>query len=117
MFFPALLRANNLFITDTHDLETMLLKSPALETLLIEFGSDTKIKELTHQLGKSVRDILLDSGTPIGYLRWVSHKENLWLKFEGIVFKKFTDDKTLTIDIAKMITTVKNKSERHDLYE
>ena len=46
----------NLFITDTHDLETMILKSPALGKLLTEFGSDSKIEELTQQSGKSVRD-------------------------------------------------------------
>ena len=105
----------NLFITDTHDLETMILESHALEKLLTELGSDTKIKELIQQLGKSVRDILLNSGVQIGYLRWVSQKEELSLKFEGIAFSKFVDKETLIVDIAKMITTVKNKSERHDL--
>lgn len=109
--------SSNLFITDTHDLETMILKSPALEKLLTEFGSAGKIRDLTQQLGKSIRDILLDGGVQIGYLRWVSHKERLSLKFEGIVFSRFIDNETLRIDTARMITTVKNKSERHDLHE
>jgi len=104
----------NLLITDTHDLETMILKSPALEKLLIEFGSDTKIKELVQRIGKSVRNILLDGGIQIGYLRWVSHKEKLSLKFEDITFGNFIDNETLTIDISAMVTTVQNKSRRYD---
>jgi len=104
----------NLFITDTHDLETMILKSPALEKLLTEFGSVTKIKELTQQLGKSVRDILLDGGVQIGYLRWISHKKKLSLKFEGIVFSKFISNGTLVINVANMIIEVQNKSQKWD---
>ena len=100
----------NLFITDTHDLETMILKSPALEKLLTEFGSTTKIEKLTQQLGKDIRDILLDGGVRIGYLRWISHKEKLSLKFEGIVFSRFIDNETLKLDTTKMITEIKNKS-------
>ena len=63
---------SNLFITDTHDLETMILKSPALDKLLTEFGSADKIERFIQRPGKSIWDVLLDSGTPIGYLRWIS---------------------------------------------
>ena len=37
----------NLFITDRHDLETMLLESPSLEKLLDEFSSEQKITDFT----------------------------------------------------------------------
>jgi len=109
------LPSSNLFITDTHDLETMILKSPALDKLLTEFGSADKIERFIERLGKSIRDVLLDSGTPIGYLRWISQKEGLSLRFEGIVFSRFLDDEALNIDDSEMITEVKNKSQRHDL--
>jgi hypothetical protein len=52
----------NLFLTDTHDLETMILRSPALEKLMDELGSVNKIGELTKKYGKDVRRILLDAG-------------------------------------------------------
>ncbi len=104
------LDSQNLFITDTHDLETMILESPALDKLLTEFGSASKIKKLTQQSGENIRDILLNGGIQIGYLRWISHKEEHSLKFEGIAFGKFIDDETLKLDVAKMITEVKNKS-------
>jgi hypothetical protein len=58
----------NLFFTDTHDLETMLLRSPALEKLLGEFASEEKLAKF----GRDVRDVILNSGCTIGYLLWVS---------------------------------------------
>jgi hypothetical protein len=105
----------NLFLTDTHDLETMILHSPALEKLTNELGSIEKIGALTKKCGKDVRQILLDAGVPIGYLRWISEKEGFYLKFEGLEFGKFIDDSTLLINATEMIKTVKNKSQKHDL--
>jgi len=104
----------NLFMTDTHDLETMIIKSPALEKLLGEYGSINKISN------KDVRQILIDSGIHIGYLRWVSEREKLSLKFEGLSFVHFIDNNTLIINVKLMIAnvinkSVINKSQRHDL--
>ena len=42
----------NLFVTDTHDLETMILNSPALEKILIEFGSAMKIDRFIQEIRK-----------------------------------------------------------------
>ena len=107
----------NLFITDTHDLETMLLESPSLEKLLDEFGSEEKITNFTANNKMEVRQALLTAACPIGYLRWVSQRNNLSLTFEGIIFSRFIDRDTLHIDISKLIREVKNKSRRHDLSE
>ncbi|MEG4347888.1 DUF4435 domain-containing protein [Microcoleus sp. A003_D6] len=62
----------NLLLTDTHDLETMLLKSPSLEKVLSEHGSEQKVKDF----GKDIRQTLLESAKVIGYLRWASLKFN-----------------------------------------
>jgi hypothetical protein len=107
----------NIFITDTHDLETMILASPALEKLVNEYCSSSKVERLTQQRKKSIRQILLESGRPIGYLRWISQVQNLSLVFEDLKFSRFIDRGTLATDIPKMIKVVKNKSERHDLDE
>jgi hypothetical protein len=105
----------NLFITDTHDLETMVLKSPALEKLLIEYGSKGKIEKLTQNLGKTVCQILLDAGSPIGYLRLVSRLQSLSLCFRGLTFSRFVDDRELTLEVSKLVEQVKNKSQGLDL--
>lgn len=107
----------NLFMTDTHDLETMLLESPSLGKLLDEFGSEKKITNFTAKNKMEVRQALLTAAGPIGYLRWVSQRNNLSLTFEGIIFSRFIDRDTLHIDISKLIREVKNKSRRHDLSE
>jgi hypothetical protein len=105
----------NIFMTDTHDLETMILISRALEKLLTEHGSEQKIKSVTETRGKDIRQILLDAGIKIGYLRWVNEKDNLSLKFEGIGFHEFIDENLLTLNLVKMIITIQNKSDRRDI--
>ncbi|WP_341736411.1 DUF4435 domain-containing protein [Microcoleus sp. CAWBG640] len=100
--------SQNLLFTDTHDLETMLLKSPALEKVLAEHGSEDKIK----LFAKDIRQTLLESAKVIGYLRWASLKFDYCLKFEGLEFKKFVDEKTLALNESKLIKTLKDKSQK-----
>lgn len=105
----------NVFLTDTHDIETMMLRSPALDKILAEFGSEQKITALVTQVEKSLHDVLLAAGAPIGYLRWLSLRQNLALKFEELDFRKFVDERLLTTDSQILIQTVKNKSQQHHL--
>ena len=109
--------SQHLLLTDAHDHETMILKSPALEKILIEFGSEEKLTKFTNQTGKDIRKPLLESAVPVGYLRWVSLKDDLSLKFEELEFTKFINRENLNIDVSKLIITVKNKSQRPDLAE
>jgi hypothetical protein len=100
--------SSNLLLTDSHDLETMILYSDALDKVLSEFGSDKKITEL----GKPIRDILLESGLPVGYLRWLSSttKDNLSLKFKELSFDEFVDEQTLRVSIDNLIIELKINS-------
>lgn len=100
----------NLFYTDTHDLETMLIKSPALDKVIAEFGSAEKVTEFG-----DVRIALINAGQSIGYLLWLSLSQQLNLKFEGIKFDKFIDSKTLKIDELNLIAEVRNKSQAFSL--
>lgn len=100
--------SSNLLMTDSHDLETMILHSDALDNVLSEFGSEGEIEKL----GRPIRDILLDGGLPIGYLRWLSSptKDNLSLKFKELSFDKFVDEKTLCVDVDNLIRELKTDS-------
>ncbi len=100
----------NLLLTDTHDLETMIIKSPALDKVLAEFGSTKKIAELVKRAGKDIRLILIECGAPIGYLRWVSLRADLSLSFEDLDFNKFVDKDALTVDVLKLIKAVKERA-------
>lgn len=105
--------SSNLLITDDHDLEMMLIKSPALEKLLREIGSEEKILKF----GKDVRKALVESGKIIGYLRWTSLKHNLNLKFEELTFSKFIEQKSLSINTLTLIQVVKNHSQKPALVD
>jgi hypothetical protein len=101
----------NLLRTDTHDLETMLLQSSALDKVLTEFGSEEKIAKF----GLDIRTALIEAGISIGYLRWISQTDELNLTFNDIKFSKFIDDKNLQIDELKLIQEVKNQSQAFGL--
>ena len=103
--------SQNLFLTDTHDSETMMLRSSALERVLAEYGSEDKIAALSQE----VRTLLLKTGMSMGYLRWISQQDVLNLTFEGIKFSKFLDEKSLILDEIKLIKTVQDKSQNWSL--
>jgi Protein of unknown function (DUF4435) len=101
----------NLFLTDFHDLECLILISPALEKVLAEFGSENKINKFS----QDIRETLFEIGSFIGYFRWISLSDELHLTFEDLDFGKFIDAKSLIFDLNVFIAKVKNKSQRHDI--
>lgn len=104
-------RSSNLLYTDAHDLETMLINSPAFDKVLSEFGSKEKIL----QFNRDIRLALLESSISVGYLLWISQDDELNLTFEGISFSKFVDEQNLQVDELKLIREVKNKSQAFTL--
>jgi Protein of unknown function (DUF4435) len=105
--------SKNILLTDYHDLELMLMNSPALDKLIREHGSEDKIRDFE----KNILNTLLKSGQIIGYLRWVSLKYNFYLKFEDLSFKKFVNEKDLSVDISKLIKALKDNSQKHSLQD
>lgn len=103
--------SRNVLLTDTHDIETMIISSPAMGKVLAEYGSQQKLAKLS----KDPCSILLHTATPVGYLRWVSLKFNLGLKFEELTFSHFVDKKTLEINVPTLLKVVRNHSRRPDL--
>ena len=53
--------SSNLLLTDSHDLETMILSSDALDNVPSEFGSTSEITKF----GRPLRKILLECGLPM----------------------------------------------------
>ncbi len=98
---------SNLLRTDSHDLETMLINSFALDKVIAELGSEEKLINF----GRDVRTALLEAGMSVGYLLWVSQRDELNLTFDGIKFSKFINEQTLQIDEFKLIQEVQNKSQ------
>lgn len=98
--------SKNLLATDTHDIDTMILASPALDKMLREYATDVKLQSLE----KPIRDILVESGIVIGYIRWSSRKYNLSIDFKFMDFYKFIDKANLKINIDKLYLELKSKT-------
>jgi hypothetical protein len=81
----------------------MIIKSPAFEKILDEYGSERKIKAFVKQAGADLRTALLKRIKPMGCLRWYSLKEELAFDFEGLVYSKFVDKNTLTLDVLRIL--------------
>ncbi|ABB56212.1 DUF4435 domain-containing protein [Synechococcus elongatus] len=103
--------SSNLLYTDTHDLESMIINSPAFYKVIAEYGSKNKI----HQFNRDIRVAILESGTSIGYLLWISQCNELNLTFKGIRFSRFIDENSLQIDEIELIREIKNKSQAFSL--
>ncbi|KNY28311.1 DUF4435 domain-containing protein [Pseudobacteroides cellulosolvens] len=95
-------KSDCIFLTDSHDLETMILQSPALCKLLDQYGSETKIKAL----GSSIFDYILPIGLFVGYLRWYSKTEKLNLDFKSIEFRKSIDKNSLNMDKVRLLNAL-----------
>jgi len=100
----------SLFLTDAHDLETMILSSRALDTILSEFGSSRKLKRIRG----GVTNLLLSVSLPLGYLRWISSskQDNLSLRFKDGSFDTciVVSDGSMRMDVNAMITEVRRAS-------
>lgn len=95
----------NILVTDRHDVECMMLASPALDHLIREMGDE-------EQLGRfkgmgTVADHLLAIGREIGYLRWASARNQWSLKFEELDFGKFVREKDFSFDVNSLIEALR----------
>ncbi len=107
----------NILLTDFHDLEMLIILSPAFSKVLEEYGSATKIAQFAQRTGQDVRGYLLELGAHLGYLRWHSLQANLALKFEDLDYTKFITRSDMSINHTAMIRTAKNHSQKQGLDE
>ena len=103
----------NVVTCDAHDLEVALVCSPAFDRLLLEFGSPPKIRAL----GVEVRELVLSAAAPVGYLRWLSMRNDLRLKFQGLRLTSCIDRRSLSVDTVELCRCVMNLSIRTGLDE
>lgn len=93
--------SSNLFRTETYNTEGLMLKSEALENMLLK-NADTH--ELTKfQLKTDIREKLLTSSKPIGIFRLISEREKLGIPFTDLDFNNLICKKTLEIDKDRLI--------------
>lgn len=110
------------FWTDDHDLEVMQFRSTALDKVLAQQpGRDRRAAFVA--TGRDIRDHLFQLACPLGRLRLHNEQQALNLSFRKatrdgfswLSYADFCDKDTLTLDDAKLVTTVLNFNQRHDL--
>ena len=82
----------NIIITDTHDIETMILQSDAFEKFEDEFGDDEKIRLYEEEKGDDVLDKILGVGADIGKMRLISMRDGLNLDFSSVSIGDYFND-------------------------
>ena len=90
--------------TEDHDMEAMLLKSPAPEKVMIEH--DLK----TDSFGKDLSVTLAQGVIPLGYARLSSIKNNLRLSFKDLDYTKFVIGPPAAIDEVKLAQELLSKN-------
>ena len=105
----------NIIHGDCHDVEAMLIRSPAFDHVLREFGSEDKITRFCDRMQLDVRTVLHKAVMPLAYLRLHSKRTGLNLKFENLRFSEFIHRDSLEMNLTALITAVKNNSQRQDI--
>jgi len=94
----------NLLRTDTYNIESLMLKSDALEILLTRNANSEKLKKYQEKF--NVRKQLLTSTKPIGLLRLINKRNNWRMTFQHLNFEDFICKKTLTIKVEELIMSL-----------
>jgi hypothetical protein len=87
---------SDILITDTHDIETMMIKTKALDYAMSEYANEERLKAFFEKNSKDLRETLLESSVWIGYLLWISQK-GFPLSFNKLDFRKFVDNETWSL--------------------
>lgn len=103
--------SDNLIVLETVDLEALLIRSPALDHILIELGSREKLSEFEG----NVREVLVSAATWIACLRLYSKHTELSLRFKDLKYARCINIKSLSVNIEDLVQQVMNLSQRHDL--
>ena len=104
-------RSQNLIMPECHDLDMMLVSSPALDRILTELGSRDKLETFQEDVLKA----LMERALPLGYLRLHSLREKLNLRFRDLNYSAWIDRSSFEANTTKLINTVKNHSQRQNL--
>ena len=104
-------KSDNLILLETCDLEALLIKSSALDRVLVELASAKKVA----RFGKDVRKALVEAAAPIGCLRLHSRRSGSNLRFDGIRYARCIDADSLKTDVEALVQEVKNRTRRPDL--
>ena len=102
--------SENLLQLDAHDLECLLCRSSALETVLAEYGTVGRINRFIERGGVDVRTSLLKRALVFGRLRWALLRLGLSVDSKLISVPRFVDYHSWSVEIDELISTVESET-------
>lgn len=103
----------SLILTDMRDVENMMFNSSALTRVFAEHGSASKLPTLADgrvDVG-GIRSRIYSAAVQIGKLRVYCEQNALGISFRGIEHKRFTCDRTLSIDAQSLLAHLNGKNQ------
>ncbi|MDA3939080.1 MAG: DUF4435 domain-containing protein [Spirochaetia bacterium] len=72
----------NLFMTDDHDLEMMIIRTSAFDEVIQHFCDEDKIKDFTRKINTTIKAKVFELSIDVAYLKLANEEFNLGLKFK-----------------------------------
>ncbi|MEM7182582.1 MAG: DUF4435 domain-containing protein [Spirochaetota bacterium] len=112
----------NTFLTDGHDLEMMMVVSPAWDNVVEVLVNPEKLTSFEKQTSDDIKSHLLKLASSIASVRLYNHRQDLGLIFKTfhkkngeykfIEYSKFITGNLLELNWDKMLQTIENKSNK-----
>lgn len=97
--------APQLFVTDTRDSETLMMKSDAFDDVMAEYGDEAKVRTYERRFG-NIRENVVKSGYPLGIMMYLSDRYGWKLCFKNLEFSNFIQRDTMGIDVKAFLREV-----------
>ncbi|OPX96722.1 MAG: hypothetical protein A4E59_01021 [Syntrophorhabdus sp. PtaB.Bin027] len=109
----------NIVVLETHDLETLILSSPAFTLLLQAYGDSQLIQQFEINQKCTVVNRVLLSGKYIGILRLIDYlrKRNdlPGMNFKNLNYARFIDTTSLKLNVDELIESVKRNTNHEEI--
>jgi hypothetical protein len=77
------IEGDNIFMTDDHDLELMIIRSEAFNTVVNHYALPDRIVSFLKEKNENdLKELLIKLISPLGYLKWANKKNGFGLKFK-----------------------------------
>lgn len=97
--------SRNLIRTHVHDLEVMLVESPALEAVLTEYADPQKLDAFQQRSRRTLRDTVFDAAFSIGLVRYYCQINSIPGDFKGTNLTDCIDD-DLNVDVTCVVKAI-----------
>ena len=100
----------NIILTDSHDLETVLLSSDAFGKVLADLLPAEQL-ELAYRLENKARNSILALGLKIGCVRWLNESQALEFDFKDLPYARFVDPAHEAVNIFALLTILRSTAQ------